>query len=380
MVSILRAVGRWWLLAVVALAVAAGCTVAPVENEPLPVLPERQPQEEDAPVDVPTPTTCTDACSLGFAECDSTEAARVCEDDGAGCPRWTTKTCRPGSTCLGAPDNCLGEAPVCTDECPAEGAKKCEDDSTAGVLECKRGTNGCLAWSPGASCAGNSSCDRAKNDGTCKAGCTNDVGCDASKNGATRCSSTGRSSQRCEKDAASSCYRWKIEQLVPQDCTGTGPYSCSGASAKKVCTTRQIGACTAHESKVEACSAGATCSGAGVCKVVCPPSDGCGPTTLYKSRCKAGTTTGRQVCIKNAAGCYVWSDTSACAGGKTCDAGLCKCTGCMSGATCVTGTSKTACGADGAACKDCNAYCSGFGRVAQSCSIANRVCVCSQAF
>lgn len=373
--AFVRWVVRVGVLGAASVAIGSGCVAEPVQVDPLPVMPDRAAPRDDTPS---APTECKDECSVGFAECDSTEAARVCERDGDGCARWVTRTCRPGVSCLGAPDNCLGEAPACADECATEGAKKCDDDSTAGVLECKRGGTGCLAWQPTTGCTGNASCDRAKNDGTCKAGCTNDAGCDASKENATRCSSTGRSTQTCRKDGA--CFRWKIDQLVPQDCTGDGPYACSGASAKKLCTTRRIGACTAHEIKVEACATGATCSGAGVCQVVCPAADGCSFANLNKTRCKAGTTTGRQVCIKNAQGCYTWSTTTSCSGGKTCDAGLCECDGCMSGATCVTGTSKTACGKDGVVCKDCNAYCAGFGRVAQGCSLANGVCVCSQAF
>jgi len=156
--------------------------------------------------------------------------------------------------------------PNCTDACPLDGAKRCSASSSAGVEICKKSTEGCLAWTQDADCATDFSCDTTKNDGTCKAGCTNDAGCDAGKVGTTRCilptGPNGTAEQTCSMVGA--CYQWKTTRSnIPQQCAISGNYCVF--DVRKNCIASAAGACTQHVSQTNACANGSTCQLAGQC-------------------------------------------------------------------------------------------------------------------
>jgi hypothetical protein len=341
------------------------CASQPYEEaQALPTAPDPEIGRDTQPV-LPA---CANVCALGVFQCESTMAARVCERNAEGCPSWTSLPCAEGARCDGDVPTCLG---TCTNACPAEGVKQCATDSTASVLVCTRTELGCLEWQPTNDCSAGTSCK----DGACVAGCKDDAGCDATTINRTRCSTFRTASQRCVLDGA--CHRWKTEKIVPQQCTGSGAYACSGLSAKKSCKVSLVGACIAHEITTTACPAGTICVGSGSCEAVCPPSDGCDATKVGTTRCKASSTTTRQTCQRDASSCYRWIDSATCINGTTCSAGTCSCTGCTSSGSCMLGTSKGACGVGGGACKDCTSYCAGFGKTALGCT--SGACSCSTA-
>lgn len=201
----------------------------------------------------------------------------------------------------------------CTDSCPLDGAKRCSSSSSAGVEICARSAEGCLAWKQDADCAPDFSCDTVKNDGSCKAGCTNDTGCDAGKVATTRCvlpsGPNGTAEQTCSVVGA--CYQWKTTRSsIPQDCAISGSYCVFGA--RKNCVASASGACTQHVSQANDCAQGSSCQGAGQCAQA--PLCGTGLT------CASGFTTGASPCSQSPpSGPVIYC----CASGKTIVGGKC---------------------------------------------------------
>lgn len=175
----------------------------------------------------------------------------------------------------------------CTDECTA-GQKRCGATSLSGTEICQMGEGGCRTWAPGADCAANSSCDKDKNDGTCKAGCVNDVGCSATNAGVAQCTEGGTSELTCTQVGA--CYVFRTTRSnIPQDCVSAA--YCGAASGRRItCTASAAGACTQHIAYYNDCPTGTTCTGAGACTATTttppppppPPTGGCYSNTLQK--------------------------------------------------------------------------------------------------
>lgn len=177
----------------------------------------------------------------------------------------------------------------CTDEC-TEGQKRCSTTSLAGTEICQMGEGGCRTWSPGVDCDASSSCDKDKNDGTCKAGCSNDVGCSATNAGVARCSEDGTTELTCTQVGA--CYVFRTTRSnIPQDCVSAA--YCGAASGRRItCTASAAGACTQHIAYYNDCPTGTTCTGAGACTATTttpppppppPPTGGCYSNTLKKT-------------------------------------------------------------------------------------------------
>jgi hypothetical protein len=186
---------------------------------------------------------------------------------------------------LGAPTRAPdleGTAPGahCTDECATDGLKRCSSTSLSGTEVCKMGESGCRAWTPGADCDANFSCDKTKNDGSCQAGCSNDVGCSATNAGVAHCTADGTTELTCTQVGA--CYVFKTTRsAVAQDCVS--PTYCGAVSGKRLsCVASAAGACTQHVATYNDCPAGTACTGAGECTAT-TSSAGCFSNTLGKT-------------------------------------------------------------------------------------------------
>jgi hypothetical protein len=198
----------------------------------------------------------------------------------------------PGDIVLGAPAQGteLESKPPeqrCTDECTA-GEKRCGATSLAGTEICQTGEGGCRTWAPGPDCDASSSCDKTKNDGTCKAGCENDAGCSAANAGVARCTEDGTTELTCTQVGA--CYVFRTTRSnIPQDCISAA--YCGAASGRRInCIASAAGACTQHIAQYNDCPTGTTCTGAGACTTTTtnppppppPPTGGCYSNTLKK--------------------------------------------------------------------------------------------------
>jgi hypothetical protein len=178
------------------------------------------------------------------------------------------------------------DGPKCTDDCATEGQKRCATTSLSGTEVCRMGEGGCRAWTPGADCDANFSCDKTKNDGSCQAGCSNDEGCSASNAGDAHCTADGTTELTCTQVGA--CYVFKTTRSdVAQDCVS--PTYCGAASGRRIsCNASAAGACTQHVAVYNDCPTGTACTGAGVCTTTTtpppppppPPSGGCYSSTL----------------------------------------------------------------------------------------------------
>lgn len=143
---------------------------------------------------------------------------------------------------------------ACTHECDTEGEKRCSATSNSGTEVCKRASDGCRKWTNGADCAADYACDKAKNDGTCKAGCANDSGCSAANVNSARCTSDGKTELTCTKSGA--CYVWKTTRTnVLQECTS--PTYCGPTTGRRMsCVVSAAGVCTQHDAVYNDCPSG----------------------------------------------------------------------------------------------------------------------------
>ena len=174
----------------------------------------------------------------------------------------------------------------CTDECATDGQKRCSTTSLSGTDVCRMGEGGCRAWTPGADCDAASSCDKAKDDGSCKAGCSNDAGCSAANAGVARCTADGTTELTCTQVGA--CYVFKTTRSgIAQQCVS--PTYCGATSGRRLsCVASAAGACTQHIATYNDCPAGSACTGAGVCTATTTtptptPTGGCYSNTLKKT-------------------------------------------------------------------------------------------------
>ena len=182
-----------------------------------------------------------------------------------------------------------GQAPgaQCTDECATDGEKRCASTRLSGTEVCQMGEGGCRAWTPGADCDANFSCDKTKNDGTCKAGCTNDNGCSSANAGVAHCTPAGTTELTCTQVGA--CYVFKTTRSgVAQQCVS--PSYCGAGSGRRLsCVASAAGACTQHVATYNDCPTGTACTGAGVCTATPTatptptPTGGCYSNTLGKT-------------------------------------------------------------------------------------------------
>ncbi len=169
----------------------------------------------------------------------------------------------------------------CTDECTTDGEKRCASTSLSGTEVCRMGEGGCRAWAPGADCAANFSCAKTKNDGSCKAGCSNDDGCSAANAGVAHCTADGRTELTCTQVGA--CYVFKTTRSdVAQECIS--PSYCGAASGRRLsCNASAAGACTQHVAVYNDCPAGTACTGAGVCTDTTTSTGSCYSNTLGRN-------------------------------------------------------------------------------------------------
>jgi hypothetical protein len=240
-----------WLIAVAAVvggAVVSACAVPRIENE-LPTRPDKTAQDTSN---------------------DEEGANDVVLGDPTAAPELEGNT--PGARC--------------TDECSTDGQKRCSTTSLSGTEVCKMGESGCRAWTAGADCDANSSCDKEKDDGSCQAGCSSDPGCSATNAGVAHCTADGTTELTCTQVGA--CYVFKTTRSnVAQDCTS--PSYCGSASGRRLsCNASAAGACTAHVAVYNDCPAGTACTGAGVCTATTTtppptPTGGCYSNTLGKT-------------------------------------------------------------------------------------------------
>jgi hypothetical protein len=208
-------------------------------------------------------------------------------------PSGPSTTAKDTNTSEGTPEVVLGDPTRspdlegktpdahCTDECATEGQKRCSATSLSGTDVCKMGEGGCRAWTPGADCDANFSCDKAKNDGSCQAGCSNDVGCSATNAGVAHCTADGTTELTCTQVGA--CYVFKTTRsAVAQDCVS--PSYCGAASGRRLsCVASAAGACTQHVASYNDCPSGTACTGAGVCTATTTATGGCYSSTLGKT-------------------------------------------------------------------------------------------------
>lgn len=169
----------------------------------------------------------------------------------------------------------------CTDECATEGEKRCSATSLSGTEVCRKFESGCRTWAPGTDCAANFSCDKTKNDGTCKAGCSNDPGCSATNAGVAHCTADGTTELTCTQVGA--CYVFKTTRSgVAQECVA--PTYCGAVSGRRnSCVASAAGACTQHVAMYNDCPTGTACTGAGVCTATTTSTGGCYSNTLGKT-------------------------------------------------------------------------------------------------
>lgn len=208
-------------------------------------------------------------------------------------PSGPSTTGKDNNNAKGTPDVALGDptpAPDlegqtpnahCTDACATEGQKRCSSASASGTEVCRMGESGCRAWTSGADCDANFSCDKTKNDGSCQAGCSNDAGCSAANAGVAHCTADGTTELTCTQVGA--CYVFKTTLSdVAQDCVS--PAYCGAASGRRLsCVASAAGACTQHVAVYDDCPAGTACTGAGVCTATSSGSSGCYSNTLGKT-------------------------------------------------------------------------------------------------
>jgi len=202
----------------------------------------------------------------------------------------------------------------CTDECTG-GTKRCSLTSNSTTELCVKASDGCNRWIQSTECASDAACDRAKNDGTCKAGCINDNGCSATNVGTRRCSPNGTAEETCQ--ASGSCFVFKTTRTnILQECTGTGNFCSFGA--RKTCVASQVGTCMQHAIASNPCASGTTCSG-GQCISTCTNDVGCSASTVNAERCAPIGSRSKQRCARGTTdSCYHWTATTSCSPDETC--------------------------------------------------------------
>lgn len=135
-------------------------------------------------------TTCVSDCtSAGATRCDGT-AVVTCTEVSAGCLKWSGRQVCPESTVC-SNGAC---AASCSDECAAEGERRCVAASANTWEVCRHhDVDDCLEWGSATACAGTLSCV----DGECLPTC------------ADTCPSTGAHS--CAGDAVRTCGDWNSD-------------------------------------------------------------------------------------------------------------------------------------------------------------------------
>ncbi len=205
---------------------------------------------------------------------------------------------------------------TCTNDCAAEGDKRCSSTANAGTEVCTLGTNGCRAWTPGTDCATNTTCDKTANDGTCVAGCVSDAGCSAANVNQTSCSTDGKTERKCTQEGA--CFVLKTSRTnILQQCVSA---TYCGSSGRISCVASAAGACTQHAAVANPCPSGTTCEGAGECVSSCTNDAGCSAATSGDYKCTAARS--RQRCALSGA-CYKWTSAASCSPDATCSGGAC---------------------------------------------------------
>jgi hypothetical protein len=220
------------------------------------------------------------------------------------------------------------ETPSCKDECTA-GVRRCSNDNNSGTELCVKASDGCNRWMQGPDCASDATCDRAKNDGTCKAGCVNDTGCSASAVGVRKCSPNQTAELTCTQSG--SCFVFKTTRSnIPQECTGSGNFCSNG---RKQCVASSSGVCTQHTIVSNPCPSGTVCSG-GSCVSTCTNDFGCSASNAFATKCNPEGSRSRLQCLRTTDGCYKWTSATSCSSTETCSSGNCV-TSCVS--TCSVG-------------------------------------------
>ena len=350
-------------------------------------------------------TNPNSVCRNGIISCSSGSA--VCVDgsnkaNGTMCPTGvcnagTCAACNAGASCTTNPNaacrngtiSCSTGSPVCID-----GSNKANGTMCAGGV-CSGGF--CSACSAGSGCTSNpnAACKNGVID--CSSGSAVCVD-GTNKGNGTACPGgvcSGGSCNPCSAGAGCSSNSNQACQNGVIDCS-SGSGVCTNGSNKMNGTPCPGGVC--NGGSCNACSEGASCAPANVCKtgsiacgsgspvcnesgnvgdgascpggacyggscVLCSPGAGCSGNP---SPCKVGVVscaTGSPICVDGANA----ADLSLCLGGR-CVGGAC-CTGCISAGVCLSGSSPTSCGADGNNCVRCPRFfdCS-FGECLEVCN------------
>lgn len=264
---------------------------------------------------------CSDACVEGEFACTA-EGLRTCGDvDGDGCLNLGDPApCPDGQPCgaLG----CERPPPDCLDECPAAGARRCNDAADApGVQRCGRyDADACLEWGesvpcdPGLTCASGECVVLEDCAGACTPGdavCTSEAGLE-------RCEAAAP----CPRTVATACAegeRCDDGQCVPADAPcvdacAEGEQVCSGGAGFTTCGQFDADPCRDRSPEVP-CAAEQVCAGAGQCVEAC--AERC---VVETGRCGGN---GPELCEATPDGCGAWNARAACGAGTRCEEGAC---------------------------------------------------------
>ncbi len=210
---------------------------------------------------------------------------------------------------------------TCTNAC-TEGEKACEG---TGFKECKKGKDGCTAWSAvqpcpeGQACSGNACVD------TCKPECNVENLRECSENGFRVCTSVDGCLKWGDVVACDNgCDNGACKDPAPtceDECTADTRECLDEAGSYRMCGQFDDDSCR-EWSQPALCGDGQICSN-GECV------DNGEPGVECTDKCETGAVVcdgnGYKTCGDfNADGCSEWSEVTACKADETCDDGVCK--------------------------------------------------------
>lgn len=254
----------------------------------------------------------------------------LCVKDENGCLSWSApKSCGAGMTCDAQSDRC---AEGCADECPQEGASKCDG---VRILTCKKSEySQCNEWSAPESCGPNAHCDAAAD--ACAEGCKDecqigDFECIGSEYrlcgqfDEDECLEYGERNE-CETDTMCNPQTKQCEIAECETDCVAGETTCSSDNAAVlVCIAQETGKCNVFAVQTE-CAPEKLCAADGdgaACTAKQPGADAV--CEAGETRCSAAATA-LETCIADAGGNH-W-DAVPCNANEICANGVC-------GATCA---------------------------------------------
>ncbi|MFZ3100470.1 MAG: hypothetical protein WA103_04570, partial [Minisyncoccales bacterium] len=174
------------------------------------------PHQENPPLYVYTPPTCTSECSsVGQRRC-SGNGYQTCYKAGNGCLYWGSVTwCGTSQTCVNG--SCIAS---CTDECSINGQRVCSGN---GWKQCGNyDSDSCLEWGNITQCGWNQTCV----NGSCVDTCQNQCALNAHE-----CS--GSSGRTCVQSGQ--CTAWGTWQTCDSQCHSCGDGRCECGETKASC-------------------------------------------------------------------------------------------------------------------------------------------------